>query len=104
MLWHRHQRRSAARDIGRSLGIHVDRRLLVLTDQRLLLWQLGKRALGEFRGAVDRSRIASVSAPTVGEGGRTCILRMTSCETATLRVIGEAADKLAAALGPDVSA
>lgn len=98
-LLHRRELRTATQ---RSLFPLAPRMLLGLTTKRVLIWQARRRwRLGPFLGYVSLDRIVQAEAPTVGQGWRTLRVHLSNEPAVTIKVPGDLADELAAALsGP----
>jgi len=92
------RRRDRAASRG-SLFPLSSRMIMLLTDQRLMIWaaQLRWRP-GRFLGYVSRDRILQVDAPTVGTGWRTVVMHLANEPAVSIKVPAETAERLAQAL------
>ncbi len=98
IIWHKRQKWRSAKVIGEVLGVSLTPiSLMVLTNQRLLFWSRDRRGSYSWLGQVPREAIIRVTTATIGIGWRTCELSMASGATTKLRLVGQAADDLAAA-------
>jgi hypothetical protein len=89
---------AAQEDVG--IGLRP-RMLWALTDQRILLFSTLKRwELGEQLGEIARQDVVGATAPTVGQGWRTVIIKLTAGRELTIKVGPTVADDLAAELAP----
>ena len=112
-LWHRHERKSIRAATSALMGVRLaPLNLLVLTDQRLRLWQLTPKGRGQRRhyvvgdhlGELDRSSVLSVTNSSVGEGWRTCRLTLSDGTAMDVPVSARAVEGLVDAFpGRDVS-
>jgi hypothetical protein len=75
------------------------RMIMVLSDQRLMIWAARLRwRPGRFLGYVARDRIQQATAPTAGAGWRTLHIYLANEPAVAVKVRGSAADVLAAVL------
>lgn len=95
-------RNRAAAAAEEEVGIGLRPRMLwALTDQRILLFSALKRwELGEQLGEIARQDVVGATAPTVGQGWRTVIIKLTAGRELTIKVGPTVADDLAAELAP----
>jgi hypothetical protein len=85
---------------GRTSGFPLAPRMIIgVTDQRLVTWAARRGwRLGPVVGDVSRDLILQATAPTVGAGWRTVLIRLSSGPTVRIKVPANLADRLAAGL------